>query len=148
MRDSGKQRHHGELMARITTLATARGMIREAPEALSVQDESPSIRALYGVPDGDKSSFGCQCLIARRLVESGVRFVQLYHWGWDNHGDSATNDLRHGLVQRCLETDRAVAALIKDLKEHFSKDERVVVSEIRDKDAIVGSIKDFLGKGK
>ncbi len=64
-----------------------------------------------------QKSFANNCLLARRLVESGVRFVQLYHWGWDSHGESQGNDLRYGLVQRCKETDQAVTALIKDLKQ-------------------------------
>ncbi len=60
-------------------------------------------------------------------MESGVRFVQLYHWGWDSHGESQGNDLRYGLVQRCQETDQPIAALIKDLKQRGLLDSTLVI---------------------
>jgi arylsulfatase A-like enzyme len=60
-------------------------------------------------------------------VQSGVRFVQLFHWGWDHHGDSKDTDIRHGLVDRCRETDQANAALIKDLKRLGLLDSTLIV---------------------
>ncbi|HXH61439.1 MAG TPA: DUF1501 domain-containing protein, partial [Fimbriimonadaceae bacterium] len=64
---------------------------------------------------------------ARRLVERGVRFVQLYHWGWDSHGTSEYDDLVHSLPLRCRQTEVAAAALIKDLKRRGMLDETLVV---------------------
>ena len=81
---------------------------------------------LYGTKPGQKA-FSNNCLLARRLVENGVRFVQLYHWGWDQHGDSMGNDLRHGLVERCKETDQPCAALIQDLKRRGLLDSTLIV---------------------
>ncbi len=103
-----------ELRARIATYATARGMIREAPEVLEAQGETAATRALYGVAAGDQKSFGYQCLIARRLIERGVRVVELIDTGssnnWDAHGDMQDHRPRAASV------DRAIAALIRDLK--------------------------------
>lgn len=81
---------------------------------------------MYGTRLGEKA-FANNCLLARRLVESGVRFVQLYHWGWDQHGVDKSNDIRYGLVDRCHETDQPVAALIKDLRQRGLLDETLVV---------------------
>jgi hypothetical protein len=104
-----------DLSARIAMFDVARGMMREAPEVLDVRHESTSTRASYGIPDGDTASFGYQCLIARRLVERGVRVVEIIDSGsnsnWDAHGDM--QDHR----PKALRTDRAIAALLKDLKE-------------------------------
>ena len=103
-----------ELWARIATYDTARGMIREAPEVLDVRGEQVATRSLYGVVDGDMNSFGYQCLIARRLIERGVRVVELIDTGsnnnWDAHGDMQDHRPKAARV------DRAIAALIKDLK--------------------------------
>ena len=83
-----------ELKARMATFDVARGMMREAPEVLDVQSESAAMRSLYGVPDGDTKSFAYQCLIARRLVERGVRVVEIIDSGssnnWDAHGNMRT----------------------------------------------------------
>jgi hypothetical protein len=104
-----------DLTARIATFATARGMIREAPEVLEVRGELPATRSLYGVADGDTTSFSYQCLIARRLVERGVRVVELIDSGsgnnWDAHGDMLDHRPKAARV------DRAIAALIGDLKQ-------------------------------
>jgi arylsulfatase A-like enzyme len=81
---------------------------------------------MYGTRPGEKA-FANNCLLARRLVESGVRFVQLYHWGWDQHGNDQSNDIRYGLVNRCKETDQPIAALIKDLKQRGLLDETLIV---------------------
>src|SRR5205823_4384843 len=70
-----------ELRARISTFDVARGMMREAPDVLDVNAESPATRSLYGVADGDTISFGYQCLIARRLIERGVRVVEIIDTG-------------------------------------------------------------------
>jgi hypothetical protein len=103
-----------ELRARMSTFDVARGMMREAPEVLDVQSESAAMRSLYGVPDGDTKSFAYQCLIARRLVERGVRVVEIIDSGsshnWDAHGNMSDH---RPMAQR---VDGAIAALIQDLK--------------------------------
>jgi hypothetical protein len=81
---------------------------------------------MYGTEPG-KISFANNCLLARRLVERGVRFVQLYHRGWDSHGTGTGDDIVHSLPQRCGEVDRAAAALIRDLKQRGLLDSTLVV---------------------
>lgn len=91
-------------------------MQSSVPELTDISKEPPSIREMYGTEPG-KASFANNCLLARRLVERGVRFVQLYHRGWDNHGTSAHDDIVNRLPKLCQETDRAAMALVKDLKQ-------------------------------
>jgi hypothetical protein len=115
-----------EITTRIAQYELAYRMQTSVPEVMDIAKEPREVHKLYGTRPGQKS-FANNCLLARRLVESGVRFVQLYHWGWDSHGESQKNDLRYGLVQRCRETDQAVAALIKDLKRKGLLDSTLVV---------------------
>ena len=81
---------------------------------------------LYGTRPG-QASFANNCLLARRLVEQGVRFIQLFHWGWDSHGQGHDDDLLGGFVSRCRETDQASAALIVDLKARGLLDDTLIV---------------------
>jgi hypothetical protein len=104
-----------EIATRIAQYELAYRMQTSVPEIMDISKETKETHDLYGTKPGQKS-FANNCLLARRLVENGVRFVQLYHWGWDQHGNDQSNDLRYGLVQRCQETDQPIAALIKDLK--------------------------------
>jgi hypothetical protein len=104
-----------EILTRIAQYEMAYRMQTSVPQIMDIAKEPKEVHELYGTKPGQKA-FSNNCLLARRLVESGVRFVQLYHWGWDQHGDSMGNDLRYGLVERCRETDQPIAALIKDLK--------------------------------
>lgn len=103
------------LPARSATYATAAGLMREAPEVFDLARESPSTRRLYGVEPGDTRSLAAQCLIARRLIERGVRTVELIDTGsqdnWDAHGDMQAHRPK---AQR---VDRALAALLQDLKQ-------------------------------
>jgi uncharacterized protein (DUF1501 family) len=115
-----------EIATRIAQYEMAYRMQTSVPEIMDVGKEDQKTHDLYGTKPGAKS-FANNCLLARRLVESGVRFVQLYHWGWDSHGESQGNDLRYGLVQRCQETDRPIAALIKDLKQRGLLDSTLIV---------------------
>jgi arylsulfatase A-like enzyme len=101
-------------------------MQTSVPELADISKESAATLELYGVKPGD-SGFARNCLLARRLVEKGVRFVQLYHWGWDSHGDHKGNDVRYGMVDRCRETDQASAALLLDLKQRGMLDDTLVV---------------------
>ena len=93
---------------------------------MDLSQETPATHQLYGTNPG-KKSFANNCLLARRLVERGVRFVQLYHRGWDTHGSSEDNDIKHALKRMCLDTDQAAAALIKDLKQRGLLDETIVI---------------------
>ena len=98
----------------------------ERSRANRLSNETPAIHQMYGTEPG-KKSFANNCLLARRLVERGVRFVQLYHRGWDTHGDSGNDDIVNRLPSLCRETDQAAAALIKDLKQRGLLDTTLVV---------------------
>jgi uncharacterized protein (DUF1501 family) len=115
-----------EIVTRISQYELAYRMQTSVPEIMDISKETKETHELYGVKPGQKA-FANNCLLARRLVESGVRFVQLYHWGWDSHGESKATDLRYGLVERCQETDQPVAALIADLKKRGLLDSTLVV---------------------
>jgi hypothetical protein len=115
-----------EILTRINQYEMAYRMQTSVPEVMDISREPEYIHRLYGTTPGQRS-FANNCLLARRLVEAGVRFVQLYHWGWDQHGDHMGNDLRYGLVQRCRETDQACAALIRDLKQRGLLDTTLVI---------------------
>jgi hypothetical protein len=115
-----------EILTRINQYELAYRMQTSVPGVMDISREPKAVHDLYGTRPGQKA-FANNCLLARRLVESGVRFVQLYHWGWDSHGESKGNDLRYGLVDRCRETDRPIAALIKDLKRKGLLDSTLVV---------------------
>ena len=104
-----------EIMTRINAYEMACRMQTSAPELMELNKESPASLALYGAEPG-KPSFANNCLLARRLVERGVRFVQLYHTDWDHHGDK-NNNLNDAIETRCREVDQASAALILDLKQ-------------------------------
>ncbi|MBV8571035.1 MAG: DUF1501 domain-containing protein [Acidobacteriaceae bacterium] len=105
-----------EILTRIASYEMAYRMQSSVPELVDISQESQSIRDMYGVQPG-KKSFANNCLLARRLVERGVRFVQLYHRGWDNHGTSSHDDIVNRLPSLCQETDQAAAALVLDLKQ-------------------------------
>ncbi len=115
-----------EIMTRIAQYEMAYRMQTSVPRLMDISKEPKSVHEMYGTRPGQKA-FSNNCLLARRLVESGVRFVQLYHWGWDHHGESKNGDLRYGLVDRCQETDRPVAALIKDLRQRGLLDHTLVI---------------------
>jgi hypothetical protein len=100
-----------EIATRISAFEMAFRMQSSAPELMDISKEPKNVLEMYGVEPG-KPSFAYNCLLARRLVERGVRFIQLYHEAWDQHGN-LVKDIR----QNCLDTDRASAALIQDLKQ-------------------------------
>ncbi len=102
------------ITSRIAAYEMAFRMQSSTPELVDLSSESQEVRALYGIED-DRPSFARNCLLARRMVERGVRFVQLYHTDWDHHGDP-DNNLGQPLEDRCREVDRASAALVIDLK--------------------------------
>ncbi len=117
-----KRRDISQLDARIQNFELAARMQVEAVRNMSLSGESESTRRLYGLDKEPTRKFGTQCLIARRLVESGVRFVHLIRNDWDHHGG-----LKEKLAQSCAETDQPVAALLKDLKQRGLLDSTLVI---------------------
>ncbi|TWU35887.1 DUF1501 domain-containing protein [Novipirellula artificiosorum] len=107
---------------RIAQYELAFRMQNSIPEATHFSDEPDSILDEYGKDARDPGTFAANCLLARRLVERGVRFVQLYHQGWDHHGG-----LTKGLPTQCRDTDQASAALVNDLKRRGLLDDTLVV---------------------
>jgi hypothetical protein len=115
-----------ETITRINQYELAFRMQMAVPEVMDISREPESIRDLYGAKAG-ASSFANNCLLARRLVERGVRFVQLFDWGWDIHGTGAGDDIMHALPKKCKEVDRPIAALLKDLRQRGLLDSTLVV---------------------
>lgn len=119
---------NSQLAARIASYEMAFSMQRHAPEAVDLSQESESTKHMYGLDDKRTEDFGRRCLLARRLVERGVRFVQLYAGGahnddnWDAHGDLVKNHTYHA-----GRTDKPIAALLKDLKQRGLLDSTLVV---------------------
>ncbi|HET6251650.1 MAG TPA: DUF1501 domain-containing protein [Tepidisphaeraceae bacterium] len=114
-----------EISTRIASYEMAYRMQSSAPELMDLSGESKATMQMYGAEAG-KPSFANNCLLARRLVERGVRFVQLYHTNWDSHGGPGEN-LEGDFEKLCRETDRAAAALVKDLKQRGLLDDTIVV---------------------
>nr|WP_315850207.1 DUF1501 domain-containing protein [Planctomyces sp. SH-PL14] len=114
-----------EIETRINAYEMASRMQFSAPELTDLREETAETMRLYGAEPG-KPSFATNCLLARRLVERGVRFVQLYHTDWDHHGGKGA-DLEDSLVQLCRETDQASAGLILDLERRGLLDETLVI---------------------
>jgi uncharacterized protein (DUF1501 family) len=110
-----------EIASRISAYELAYRMQASAPELMDLSAESPATLEMYGAKPG-AASFANNCLLARRLVERGVRFVNLYHEAWDHHSDVAG-----GLKTACGDTDRASAALVKDLKQRGLLEDTLVV---------------------
>lgn len=115
-----------ETRTRISQYELAYRMQVSVPDVMSLAGEDAGTLAMYGAEPG-KATFANNCLLARRLVERGVRFVQLFDWGWDMHGTSKDNDIVHGLPAKVKEIDQPIAALIKDLKRRGMLDETLVV---------------------
>ncbi|MCB1230034.1 MAG: DUF1501 domain-containing protein [Verrucomicrobiae bacterium] len=114
-----------ELSARIASYELAFRMQTEAPEIVDLEGESEATKKLYGIDQPRTREFGTRCLLARRLLERGVRFVQLYSGdtnGWDAHQDVAKN---HG--EYCAATDRPVAGLLRDLRSRGLLDDTLVI---------------------
>lgn len=114
-----------ELEARIRSYELAFRMQAEAPEAVDMADETAETRSLYGIDEKETESFGRNCLLARRLVERGVRFIQLYHGSgskWDAHSNIEAN---HSKL--CRASDKPVAGLIRDLKRRGLLDSTLVI---------------------
>lgn len=115
-----------EIASRISAYEMAYQMQSSVPELADISAEPAHIQEMYGTEPG-KNSFANNCLLARRLVERGVRTIQLYHRGWDTHGSSNNEDIVNKLTQLCRQVDRASAALVKDLKQRGLLDETIIV---------------------
>ncbi|MDX2042578.1 MAG: DUF1501 domain-containing protein [Acidobacteriota bacterium] len=114
-----------EIMTRINAYEMAFRMQTSAPELMDLSKESPATLDLYGVKPGE-SGFAANALLARRMIERGVRFVQLYHTDWDHHGE-AGNNLDGDIEARCREVDQASAALVLDLKQRGLLEDTIVI---------------------
>jgi hypothetical protein len=115
-----------ETATRIAQYEMAFRMQTVVPETMDINQEPAHVLAEYGAQPG-AASFANNCLLARRLIERGVRFVHLFDWGWDFHGTNAGEEIEAGLVERCKSMDKPVAALIKDLKQRGLLEETLVV---------------------
>ena len=133
LRDKNQEHHasrsdNSELAARIASYELAFNMQKHAPEAVDFTQESKKTLELYGIDTPRTSDFGKKCLLARRLVERGVRFIQIYSGGahnddnWDAHTDIVKNHSKHA-----GDTDKPVAGLLRDLKQRGLLDETIVI---------------------
>jgi len=117
---------HPETLTRIAQYELAFRMQVSVPEVMDISREPKEVLDAYGAQPG-AGSLANNILLARRLVEQGVRFVQLFDWGWDFHGTNPGEDIRDGLTRKCATMDRPVAALLQDLKQRGLLDETLVI---------------------
>jgi uncharacterized protein (DUF1501 family) len=116
-----------ETVTRIAQYEMAYRMQTHATDAFDLKLEPESAtHQLYGTQPG-KESFANNCLLARRLAERGVRYIQLFHWGWDSHGAAASEALNQGFGDRCKEVDQPMTALLKDLKQRGLLEDTLVI---------------------
>ena len=117
---------HPETLTRIAQYELAFRMQASVPEVMDIKQETQKTLDDYGAKPGE-ASFANNCLLARRLVEQGVRFVQLFDWGWDFHGTGEANGLGKGLTNKWAATDKPISALIKDLKQRGMLKDTLIV---------------------
>ena len=117
---------HPETLTRIAQYELAYRMQTSVPDVMDISKESQKTLDAYGAEVGG-ASLANNCLLARRLAEKGVRFVQLFDWGWDYHGTNPKEDIRDGLTKKCATMDKPISALIKDLKERGLFDETLII---------------------
>ena len=115
-----------ETATRIEQYELAFRMQMAVPEAMDLSREPEAVRAMYGAEPG-KNSFANNCLLARRLAERGVRFIQLFDWGWDAHGAAESEALNRGFMRKCESIDRATTALLTDLRQRGLLEDTLVV---------------------
>jgi hypothetical protein len=115
-----------EILSRISQYEMAYKMQVSVPEVMNINNEPEYIHEMYGVQPG-KECFANNALLARKLVEKGVRFVQLFDWGWDSHGTGSDTALDIGFINKCRQIDKAMTALILDLKQRGLLEETLVV---------------------
>ena len=121
-----KELGNPETLTRIQQYELAFRMQSSVPEVMDISRETPATIADYGATPGG-ASFANNCLLARRLAEQGVRFIQLFDWGWDFHGTGPGEDIRDGLTKKCATMDKPVAALVRDLKQRGLLDSTLIV---------------------
>ncbi len=117
---------HPETQTRISQYELAFRMQASVPEVMDISKEPQAMLDAYGAKPGT-SSLANNCLLARRLIESGVRFVQLFDWGWDFHGTGAGEGLTTGLTNKCSTMDQPIAALINDLRQRGLLEDTLIV---------------------
>lgn len=117
---------HPETMTRIAQYELAYRMQASVPDVMDISRETKQTQEAYGAVPGE-SSFANNCLLARRLVEQGVRYVQLFDWGWDFHGTGPGEGLTDGLTNKWAKTDKPIAALIEDLKQRGLFEDTLIV---------------------
>jgi hypothetical protein len=115
-----------EILSRIAQYEMAYRMQISVPEVMNINDEPQYIHDMYGTQPG-KASFANNVLLARKLVEKGVRFVQLFDWGWDSHGTDPSLAIDVGFINKCRQVDKAMTALVLDLKQRGLLEETLVV---------------------
>ena len=115
-----------EIDTRIAAYEMAYRMQTSVPELTDIAKEPAKVHEAYGTKPG-QTSFANNCLLARRLVERGTRFVQLYHWGWDMHGNGVGVDIPTKLPRMCREIDRPIGALLDDLKQRGLLEDTIVI---------------------
>lgn len=117
---------HPETLTRIAQYELAFRMQTSVPEVMDITREPQQVLDAYGAQPG-QASFANNCLLARRLAEQGVRYVQLFDWGWDFHGTGPGEDIRDGLTKKCATMDKPVAALINDLKQRGMLQDTLII---------------------
>ena len=117
-----KENRDPEIESRIAQYELAYRMQMSVPEVIDLSDEPEHVFKAYGEDSRNPGTFAANCLVARRLAERGVRFIQLYHPGWDQHGN-----LQGGISNQARETDRASAALVNDLKQRGMLEDTLVI---------------------
>lgn len=115
-----------EILSRISQYEMAYKMQVSVPEVMDISKEPQYIQDMYGTKPG-KGGFANNVLLARKLAEKGVRFIQLFDWGWDSHGTDGSTALDVGFINKCREVDKAITALILDLKQRGMLEETLVV---------------------
>ncbi len=124
--ESYREFNDPEILSRISQYEMAYNMQISVPEVMNINNEPQYIHDMYGTQPG-KSCFANNVLLARKLVEKGVRFVQLFDWGWDSHGTDSSTAIDVGFINKCRQVDKAKTALILDLKQRGLLDETLVI---------------------
>lgn len=115
-----------QTLSRIAQYEMAYRMQMAATDAVDISQESKETHSLYGTKPGEEN-FANNCLLARRLIERGVRYVQLFDWGWDSHGAGKEEALNHGFVDKCRNVDQATTALLIDLEQRGLLEDTLVI---------------------
>jgi uncharacterized protein (DUF1501 family) len=122
----GQELGNPETATRIAQYELAFRMQASVPEVMDISREPQAVLDAYGAKPGE-SSFANNCLLARRLAEQDVRFIQLFDWGWDFHGTGPGEDIRGGLTNKMARTDKPIAALLEDLRQRGLLDDTLVI---------------------